>query len=249
LSRIDIEHFAVGLEGLVHLAVLFKRGSLDNMRERFGLAPAFRPQHQILRRRGIERIVLLLDLFWTGGREGLSSRRLGRRRSRGGDIEEKKQKSTEQKRVPVRRSPLLLCHVRDCNFGARSSQTSCSPAQEKTSLCFVAQTLLMAILPHALTALMLGDFRFASFLERTHTTRLHAIQALALRNRNRFLSEDRGGNNQCSNKTRTPIMPSSIAMIALSYFSNADQFVGIAAGKMRQRKPLIVDRCRDRLAH
>jgi len=35
-------------------------------------------------------------------------------------------------------------------------------------LGFVTQTLLVAIVPHALTALMFRDFRFAPFLKRTH---------------------------------------------------------------------------------
>ena len=36
-------------------------------------------------------------------------------------------------------------------------------------LCLVAETLLMATLLHALAALVLGNFRFASFFERAHS--------------------------------------------------------------------------------
>jgi hypothetical protein len=34
---------------------------------------------------------------------------------------------------------------------------------EPSQLCLIAEALLMAILPHALAALVLGNFRFASF--------------------------------------------------------------------------------------
>lgn len=37
------------------------------------------------------------------------------------------------------------------------------------ALCLVAETLLMATLLHALAALVLGNFRFASFFERAHS--------------------------------------------------------------------------------
>jgi hypothetical protein len=37
------------------------------------------------------------------------------------------------------------------------------------ALCLVAETLLMTTLLHALAALVLGDFRFASFFERAHS--------------------------------------------------------------------------------
>ena len=37
------------------------------------------------------------------------------------------------------------------------------------ALCLVAETLLVATLLHALAALVLGNFRFASFFERAHS--------------------------------------------------------------------------------
>jgi hypothetical protein len=37
------------------------------------------------------------------------------------------------------------------------------------ALCLVAETLLMATLLHAFAALVLGNFRFASFFERAHS--------------------------------------------------------------------------------
>ena len=37
------------------------------------------------------------------------------------------------------------------------------------ALCLIAETLLMATLLHALAALVLGNFRFASFFERAHS--------------------------------------------------------------------------------
>jgi hypothetical protein len=36
------------------------------------------------------------------------------------------------------------------------------------ALCLITETLLMATLLHALAALVLGNFRFASFFERAH---------------------------------------------------------------------------------
>jgi len=39
----------------------------------------------------------------------------------------------------------------------------------RCALCLVAETLLMATLLHALAALVLGNFRFASFFERAHS--------------------------------------------------------------------------------
>jgi hypothetical protein len=37
------------------------------------------------------------------------------------------------------------------------------------ALRLIAETLFVATLPHALAALVLGNFRFASFLERAHS--------------------------------------------------------------------------------
>ena len=37
------------------------------------------------------------------------------------------------------------------------------------ALRLIAETLFVSALPHALAALVLGDFRFASFLERAHS--------------------------------------------------------------------------------
>ena len=39
----------------------------------------------------------------------------------------------------------------------------------RCALCLVAETLLMATLLHALAALVLGNFRLASFFERAHS--------------------------------------------------------------------------------
>ena len=44
-----------------------------------------------------------------------------------------------------------------------------STAALRCALCLVAETLLMATLLHALAALVLGNFRFASFFERAHS--------------------------------------------------------------------------------
>lgn len=44
-------------------------------------------------------------------------------------------------------------------------------ATEK-ALCLITQTLLMPILLHTLSALMFGDFRFASFFKGTHKSDL-----------------------------------------------------------------------------
>ena len=43
------------------------------------------------------------------------------------------------------------------------------PAALRCALCLVTETLLMATLLHALAALVLGNFRLASFFERAHS--------------------------------------------------------------------------------
>jgi len=43
------------------------------------------------------------------------------------------------------------------------------PPALRCALCLVAETLLMATLLHALAALVLGNFRLASFFERAHS--------------------------------------------------------------------------------
>ncbi len=63
-------------------------------------------------------------------------------------------------------------------FGCRGSRVGCALENAgdtprrysgKPALCLVAETLLMATLLHALAALVLGNFRFASFFERAHS--------------------------------------------------------------------------------
>ena len=62
----------------------------------------------------------------------------------------------------VRRSHALR------NVGRRHLRISCELKRDH-ALCLVAETLLMATLLHALAALVLGNFRFASFFERAHS--------------------------------------------------------------------------------
>ena len=54
------------------------------------------------------------------------------------------------------------------NRGITLLHYSSTPAL-RCALCLVAETLLMATLLHALAALVLGNFRFASFFERAHS--------------------------------------------------------------------------------
>src|SRR5205823_9135894 len=43
------------------------------------------------------------------------------------------------------------------------------PSRRNRALRLIAETLFMAILPHALAALVLGNLRLASFFERAHS--------------------------------------------------------------------------------
>ena len=65
-----------------------------------------------------------------------------------------------KKRRPsvIRRTPEFSGNRTDCQFEQRSAQT----------LGLVTQTLLVTVLTHALAALMLVDFCFTAFFERSH---------------------------------------------------------------------------------
>lgn len=69
-------------------------------------------------------------------------------------------KPSKRKRRPsvVRRTPGFSGNRIDCQFEQRSAQT----------LGLVTQTLLVTVLTHALAALMLVDFCFTAFFERSH---------------------------------------------------------------------------------
>jgi hypothetical protein len=45
----------------------------------------------------------------------------------------------------------------------------CSSTPLSLVLCLITETLFVPALPHALAALVFGNFRFASFLERAHS--------------------------------------------------------------------------------
>jgi hypothetical protein len=63
---------------------------------------------------------------------------------------------------------LLFGHVSDCSCERRRSQPSVGQPNEQSKRNarsrFVAQALLVTILPHALASLVFRNLRFASFL-------------------------------------------------------------------------------------
>ncbi len=71
----------------------------------------------------------------------------------------------------ILRKPALAEGGMEGNRGITLLHYSTTPSLQRfvARLCLVAETLLMATLLHALAALVLGNFRFASFFERAHS--------------------------------------------------------------------------------
>jgi len=71
----------------------------------------------------------------------------------------------------ILRKPALVEGGMEGNRGITLLNDSTTPSLQRfvARLCLVAETLLMATLLHALAALVLGNFRLASFFERAHS--------------------------------------------------------------------------------
>ena len=127
------------------------------------------PQRQVGWRSEVQRVIVAIAL---GDRRGAQSPYRRSRWRPGQTRFQRKEKSPAKKKARDRESaPVLLRdHAAECSSGEAARKQHDVPdtrglTNRESGLRFVAQTLLVAVLLHALAALMFGDLRFATFLQ------------------------------------------------------------------------------------